>query len=50
MPTLERLHSHLQSLALAEADAVLEAQLEYDARRVRRISARPNLALASARP
>ena len=64
MPTLERLHSHLQSLTLAEADAVLEAHLEraaqeqrpysdfladllqteYDARRVRRISTRLNLA------
>jgi DNA replication protein DnaC len=64
MPTLERLHSHLQALALAEADAVLEAHLEraaqedrtysdflvdllqaeYDARRVRRISTRLNMA------
>jgi DNA replication protein DnaC len=64
MPTLERIHSHLQSLTLAEADAVLEAHLEraaqeqrpysdfladllqaeYDARRVRRISTRLNLA------
>ena len=64
MPTLERLHAHLQSLTLAEADAVLEAhleraakeerpysdfladllQVEYDARRVRRVSTRLNLA------
>jgi len=28
MPTLERLHTHLQALALAEADAVLESHLE----------------------
>jgi DNA replication protein DnaC len=28
MPTLERLHSHLQALTLAEADAVLESHLE----------------------
>jgi len=64
MPTLERLHSHLQALTLTEADAVLEAHLEraaqeqrpyaeflddllqaeHDARRVRRISTRLNLA------
>jgi len=28
MPTLERLHNHLEALTLAEADAVLEAHLE----------------------
>ena len=28
MPTLERVHSHLQALALAEADALLESHLE----------------------
>jgi hypothetical protein len=50
VPTLERPYSHLQYLTVAEADDVLDAHLEYDARRVRRISTRLNLALASARP
>jgi DNA replication protein DnaC len=31
MPTLERVHSHLQSLTLTEADAVLESHLEHAA-------------------
>jgi|LSQX01.1.fsa_nt_gb DNA replication protein DnaC len=35
MPTLERLHFHLQALTLAEADAVLEAHLKRAAKQER---------------